>query len=122
MRYRKLSPTGDYTFGGSQLNFWINVPEAVAQAVQTTLKLWLGEWYLNVNAGVPYPEGVIGEHSQAEADATIKGIIQNVQGVNTLTNYTSEIDPVTRAYQTTGGTLNTIYGVTPLEITNYGNF
>lgn len=121
MRYRKLSPTGDYTFGSSQLNFLRDTPETVAQLVQTTLKLFNGEWFLNIDSGVPYFEGVLGKHTKQEADLTIQDAILNVQGVTSLDNYSSSIDPVTRKYSATG-TLNTIYGPTPLQVSNYGNF
>ncbi len=116
MRYRKLTSTGDYSFGSGQQNFFINSPDAVAQVVQTSLLLWLGEWYLNLNDGVPYPEGVIGKHSQAAADATIIAQIKKCQGVVDITNYQSTVDPVTRKYTVVSGSLNTIYGATQLQV------
>lgn len=122
MRYRKLSPTGDYLFGAGQLNYLINTPETVAQAVQTTLLLWLGEWYLNVNDGTPYPEGVIGKHSKEQADQTIINQIRGVQGVIDIVNFQSTVDPETRKYTSVSGILNTIYGETKLEIENFRNF
>jgi len=140
MRYRQLSPTGDYTFGSSQGNFLIDTPAAVGQAVLTSLKLWLGEWYINTNSGTPYPEGVMGYHNQASADSTIQTQIlsvlvtisstnvpagtspgQSVPGVNSISNYVSTIDPVKRSYSATC-TINTIYGPTQLTINNYPNF
>lgn len=122
MRYRQLSPSGDMTFGSGQLNFLINTPEAVAQAVMTSLLLWLGEWYLDITDGTPYPEGVLGRHSQAQADAVIIARIQQVQGVVDIVNFKSVVDPLTRAYTVIGGTLNTIYGVTQLEMVEDANF
>lgn len=122
MRYRKLTPTSDYSFGNGQLDFLINSPEAVAQAVQTTLLLWVGEWFLDVTAGTPYPESVIGKHSQDEADATLIGVISNVQGVVSIVNFQSTIDPSTRKYSVVSGTINTIYGQTELQIENEVNF
>lgn len=122
MRYRQLSSTGDMQFGSGQLNFLIDSPEAVAQAVTTTLKLWLGEWYLNLNEGTPYLEGILGEHSQATADLTIQSVVTGVQGVLSLTNYSSVIDPDTRKYSSVSGILNTIYGETALQIEDMGDF
>lgn len=121
MRYRKLSPTGDYTFGSGQLNFFINTPEAVAQAVKTSLLLWIGEWYLNIEEGTPYMQGILGKHTQATMDATIKKRIGSVQGVTSIDNYVSSIDPETRK-ASVSATLNTIYGVTPLQVQNYANY
>lgn len=122
MRYRKLTVDGDYSFGQGQLNFLIDSPAAVAQAVQTSLLLWLGEWYLDVNAGVPYLQGVIGKHSKETSDNTILAQIGLVQGVVNIENFTSVVDPVTRKYTAIGGMLNTIYGKTKLEMQNIGNF
>jgi hypothetical protein len=118
VRYRKLSSTGDYTFGSGSQNFFINSPDAVGQAVQTALRLWLGEWYLNINDGTPYPEGVLGKHSQAVADATIVSRIRKVQGVVDITNYQSTIDPVTRKYTSVSGTLTTAYGTIQIQVAN----
>lgn len=39
MRYRVLSPTGDYTFGQGPGEFLVNSPAAVAQAIGTRLRL-----------------------------------------------------------------------------------
>lgn len=132
MRYRKLSPTGDYVFGQGSLNFFINTPAGVAQAVKTSLLLWLGEWYLNIEDGVPYLVGIIGKHSQTSADAIIQQTILGVTVLDSLTlsptqavvsidNYSSSINPLTRAYNVTA-TLNTIYGPTELQVQNYVNF
>lgn len=121
MRVRALTPTGDYAFGSSQLNFLVNSPAAVAQVVETTLRLWLGEWYLDTTIGTPYVEGVLGKHSQAQADSTLISIITGVQGVLSIQNFQSVIDPVTRTYSEVGGTLDTIYGETQLQIQNLGN-
>lgn len=122
MRYRKLSPTGDYTFGHGQLDLLIDIPAAVAQVVETSLKLFLGEWYLNLDEGTPYLEGVVGMHSKEEADATITGQITQAQGVVDIVDYQSELDPTTRSYKTISVVVNTIYGPTPIQIENVGNF
>jgi hypothetical protein len=89
MRYRQLSPTGDYTFGNGQNNFYIDSPTAVAQAVLTTLKLIYGEWYLNTTEGVPYFTGILGYENQITADATIQNQILNVQAIISATTIPS---------------------------------
>lgn len=121
MRVRKLSDTGDYTFGSGQNNYWVNVPEGVAQVVKTTLQLVQGEWYLNVNSGTPYFQGVIGKHSKQIADVTLVSVISDVQGVVDILNYESVLDENTRKYSSISGTLNTIYGPTELDIQNERN-
>lgn len=110
------------TFGQSQQNYWLNVPQAVGQVVMTSLQLWLGEWYLNLNAGTPYPEGVLGFHSQDTADNTIKAQINAAQGMVNIQNFQSAFDPSTRRYQVVSGTLNTIYGQTELQMQQQQDF
>lgn len=120
MRYRKLSSTGDYMFGNGQADFLTNSPETVAQAVRTYLRLFLGEWYLNVNDGTPWLEGVLGYNSQEEADETLQNTILGIQGVQNLTNWKSTYDPATRRYTSISGVIDTIYGRTELQMENVG--
>ena len=117
MRVRKLSATGDFTFGASQLNFWIDEPDAVAQVVRTSLLLWLGEWYLDTTVGMPWIQGVLGKHSQATADITVQDYVLNVQGVTDISAFTSSDNQDQRLY-TASLILDTIYGPTPVEIAN----
>lgn len=121
MRYRKLSATGDYVFGNGQNSFLIDSPEAVAQAVMTRLKLFMGEWYQNTDEGVPYFQGVLGKHSKDEADAVLKSQIAEVEGVIGYSNFSSVKNSDTRGYSC-GFTLDTVYGVTQVENLNYGDF
>lgn len=121
MRYRKLTADGDYPFGNGQLDYYRDTPEAVGQAVQTRLQLWLGEWYLNINSGTPYMQGVLGKKSKAQADTTIQDVISNTQGVVGYENYESSVDANTRGMNVRFD-LNTIYGPTRVEILNYANY
>lgn len=121
MRVRQLSPTGDFQFGSGQLDYLINTPAAVAQVVQTNLRLILGEWYLDLSLGTPYLQGVIGKHSQDVANATLVAVITSCQGVVNIDNFESTIDPYTRKYSTVSGTINTIYGQTLLDLQNEKN-
>lgn len=120
MRYRMLSPTGDYLFGNGQANFFINSPEAVAQVVETSLRLFYGEWYLDTTAGMPWLQEVFGYNTQAETDAALISYILGLQGIQDLTNWSSTFNPETRAYSSVTALLYTIYGPTPLEIFNLG--
>ena len=120
MRYRKLSATGDYMFGNGQADFLVNSPETVAQAVQTYLRLFLGEWYLNVNDGTPWLEGVLGYNSKEQADQTLISTILGIQGVQNISNWESTQDPTTRKYTSISAVVDTIYGQTQLQMENVG--
>lgn len=121
MRYRKLTADGDYSFGNSQLDFYRDVPEAVGQSVQTRLLLWLGEWFLNVDDGTPYMQGILGKYSQQVADTTIQDRVRDTTGVVDIENYESIKDADNRSLSVQFD-LNTIYGPTSVEIANYANY
>lgn len=108
MRYRKLSPTGDYVFGHGQTDFWRDQREAVAQAVKTRLQLWKGEWFLDTSDGTDWRDSVLGKYTLGTYDMVIRGRILGTEGVTGLTAYESELSPdrslVVRA------TISTTYG------------
>ena len=121
MRYRKLINGGDFSFGASQLNFYRDTPEAVGQAVQTRLLLWLGEWFLNTDEGTPFMLGILGNHSKELADATIQDRINSTDGVTEITDYESEIDTENRILSVRVS-ISTIYGPTSIDVSNYRNY
>src|SRR6185312_7089537 len=87
MRYRKLDANGDYSFGNQQADFYINTPEAVAQAVKTRLALFTGEWFLDVTEGTPWRTEVLGKYTQAAYDIVLKERIVDTPGVQSLDAY-----------------------------------
>lgn len=109
MRYRKLSPTGDYVFGGGQQAFLINSPAAVAQAIKTRLALQLGEWFLDTTDGTNWKTGVLGRYTAGVRDDIIRSRINNTPGVLTIESYGSTYDSVARTFRVEV-TVNTIYG------------
>lgn len=121
MRYRKLDSLGDYLFGNGQIDFWKDTPNAVAQSVQTRLQLWLGEWFLNIEEGTPFMQGILGKYSKDVADTTIKDRVLDTDGVTSIDSYESTIDPDTRSLSVTIK-INTIYGPTEVQVANYANY
>lgn len=121
MRYRKLTSDGDYSFGNGQLDFYRDVPEAVGQAAKTRIQLWLGEWFLDIEEGTPYMQGIFGKYSKETADLTIQDRVLNTEGAVSIEDYVSTIDPENRSLFVQFK-LNTIYGPTEIEVSNYGNY
>lgn len=117
MRVRKLSPTGDMTWGSGILNFWVDVPDGVGQKVQTSLLLWLGEFYLDVTVGMPWIQGVLGYHSQDTADAIVQDYVLNIDNVTGIENFVSQSNQAVRSY-TASFLLDTIYGKTTVQVAN----
>lgn len=106
MRYRPLDANGDYTVGRP---FLANSPACVAQAVLTRLKLWKGEWFLDVTDGTPYQQEILGQQPTGIQDAAIKQRILGTPGVTSLASYSSVFNGKNRML-TISATINTQYG------------
>lgn len=116
MIYRRLDSNGDYVFGQGRSQF-ISGSEAVAQAIVTNLKLLLGEWWEDVNNGLPLWQSILGipgsEANQLSIDNIIKDRIlkTNLNGevlVSSIDDYTRTYDVTTRVY-TFEAVVTTIY-------------
>ena len=114
MRYRRLDASGDYVLGGGLSAFFINSPDAVAQAVQTRLALWSREWFLDLTDGTAWSTGVLGRNTQATRDAVIRNRILTTPGVNVILSYSSSLDRATRTFNVSVS-LDTIYGQVAIE-------
>jgi hypothetical protein len=113
MLIRKLDANGDMTFGFGAGNFMVNSPEAVAQAVSTRLKLFQGEWFTDITAGVPYETKVIGFNNVHHFNFVIKEAILGTTGVTGISAYYSFIDQFRNV--TINATIDTLYGKTTLN-------
>lgn len=108
MKYRRLSEKGDMTFGRAAADFLTDAPDAVIQAVKTRLQLIAGEWFLDLAAGTPYPQGVFG-YNAPTADYVIRQRILDTKGVRAITAFEAAFDSETRK-KTINATIATIYG------------
>lgn len=64
MRYRKQDEQGDYSFGSGLNDFHIDRSEAVALAIETRLKLWVGEWFADTSDGTGWSQAILGKQSK----------------------------------------------------------
>lgn len=110
MRYRKLSPSGDYIFGMGA-TFLVDSPATVAQAVLTRLRLYVGEWFLDKREGLAL-DAILGYGTQATRDREIQERILGTPGVRSLASYSSSVEG--RAFRVTA-TIDTIYGTTTIS-------
>lgn len=102
-----MTPDGDYVFGPAG-RFLADSPEAVAQAVLTRVRLYVGEWFLDKRVGLN-KDAILGYGTQQTRDAEVKSRILDTQGVLRITDYSSQVDATTRAFTVTC-TVDTIYG------------
>lgn len=109
MRYRQLDANGDRQFGRGQNDFYRNSPEAVAQAVVTRLRLWVGEWFLDVTEGTPYQAAGLGARRLATVDPMMRERILETEGVVRITSYSSTYDADQRRV-TLAATIDTEFG------------
>lgn len=114
MRYRKLDADRDMVFGNQQADFWRDVPEAPAQAVGTRLRLWSGEWFLDLSEGVPYQVSALGTGKMQTIEPMLRLAVQETQGVTGIAAWSSSWNPDSRAYSV-AATIDTIYGATNLN-------
>jgi hypothetical protein len=115
MRYRRLDENGDALFGRSQLDFLVDTPETVTQAVRTRLGLLRGQWFLDTEEGLNTSQ-ILGYGTQSTYDWAIRERILGTQGVTEITAYDSQFDPDSRAL-TVQATISTQYGTTTVEAT-----
>lgn len=73
---RALDINHDPIYGNGQNNF-LNDIQAVAQIIQTSLLLFQGEWFEDLNEGLPLFQSILGTNSGKKTDA-IALLIQNV--------------------------------------------
>jgi hypothetical protein len=115
MKYRKLTADNDMQFGNQLADFWIDVPDAVAQAVGTRLRLWVGEWFYDLSEGTAWIDGVIGRNT--EADIVIYERILSTTGCEQIMpdTFESSLDRDTR-HLSVSCEIDTIYGTAQVEI------
>ncbi|GLG01591.1 hypothetical protein Alches_16310 [Alicyclobacillus hesperidum subsp. aegles] len=122
MIYRKLSPTGDYTFG--QQNEFYSGTDAVAQAIYTNLKLLQGEWWEDTSAGFPLFQSVLDQPGSPEhirgVDMLVQETILNVPNVQAISNFSSAYDNTTRRYTIETCTVETTFGDVTVEGVTFG--
>ena len=112
MRYRPLDANGDYTVGRP---FLANTPAAVAQAIQTRLRLWLGEFFLDTTDGTPWLSQILGPRAASNPDAAIKQRILGTPGVSSIVSYSSSFNGGSRAL-TVNAVVQTDFSAAPITI------
>lgn len=118
MKYRRLTNTGDYSFGSPNQNFIYDI-NAVGQAIQTRLTLFLDTFWRDLSDGIPMFQRIWGTSASAANLLTVDNIIQQrirgTEGVTELLSYTSQFNRDTRQY-TFEAQVQTIYSTSVIPI------
>lgn len=96
MRYRKLTEDGDMTFGSGQADFYRDDIQGVTQSILTRLRLWRGEWFLDITEGTPYVGAILGKYTKETIEPALRQRILNTDGVTEIESFEMEINPDTR--------------------------
>lgn len=116
MIYRREDENGDYMLGTDSGEF-LSGSAAVAQAIITSLKLLVGEWWEDVNNGLPLWQSILGQPGSEVNKLSIDNIIRgriletNLDGVklvSSIDDYTGNYDASLRSY-TFEAVVTTIY-------------
>lgn len=130
MKYRQLSPNHDMSFGRGNDDYLVDSyenPNAVAQAIQTRLLLFTGEWWRDTKDGIPMWQKILGQRvsSKSIVDRIIVDRIRGTKlpdgrkAVQNVSNTTSSLDSVTRTY-TFSCVVDTVYGKVVVTNANQG--
>ncbi|WNX61358.1 hypothetical protein RWU60_07570 [Acinetobacter baumannii] len=113
MRYRKQDDMGDYSFGSGLNDFHIDSAEAIAQAIDSRLKQWIGEWFADTSDGTGWSQAILGKQSKSLYELTLRKRVLETYGVVSIESFQSLLDPDVRRL-TVSMTVNTIFGKTTL--------
>jgi len=85
--------THDLVVSDNDLQFCSDNDE-IAQSIKQELLFFEGEWYLNINLGIPYFDKVLIKAPRSEVvNHVFKEAIRGVEGVLSILDYSMEFDP-----------------------------
>jgi len=70
---------------------------AIEQEIRISLLMWKGEWFLDRSIGTDYLGRILGRQPQILRDAEIKRVINDVEGVVEIIEYTTSVNRITRS-------------------------
>lgn len=100
-------------FGFGNTSFVTDL-QAVQQAVQTKLKLFLGEWWEDLNEGLPFFQQIAGSNNKDSTDMLVRKRILETPNVTGISSFLSKVTS-DRKYTATA-TISTSYGTTTVEV------
>ncbi len=100
----------------TDLQFTRGIP-AVVQSCRIALQMFKGEWFLDLDAGIPYFEEILGAKPAIGAEVARQEFLRElllVEGVVEVTRLAIAFDPATRAL-TVRWQVRTEFGETPID-------
>ena len=94
----------------------IDEVDQIAQNLKIRLRFFLGEWYLDTQAGLPfYSDILVKAPNQYRVESLIKQEIVDTEGVEEITSFTSNYDGANRRFSVQFEA-TTVSGTAALEI------
>jgi|SRR5690606_25482948 len=94
-----LDNEGDLLLDDYDLKLIDNVDQ-IAQNLYIRLKFFLGEWFLDINQGIPFYEDIfIKSPNQIAVENIIQDEIIQTQGITEITRFESSFDSINRQYR-----------------------
>lgn len=114
----RLTENGDLYVGPNGLEF-VSGLEGVGQLVVIAIRMFLGEWFLNLDKGMPWFQEILG---QKDAEDTLRRRLAEtalgVPGVTAIISLTVELDGSTR--RASGSmVVRTVFGDTPPDLIKF---
>lgn len=113
MRYRREDVNGDYSFGRGDAAFLIDSPACVAQAINTRLQLWYGQWFLDTREGMPWIQPMATRPQGTAMELALRQRLLATPGVQSLLAFDATFNPSSRRLSI-AATVETLYGTTTI--------
>ena len=100
IRVRRLDENWDPVYGNGQRDYLFD-GDAIAQIIETRLRLWLAEWWEDRSEGLPMFQRILGVRGSTKAivDSLIQRRISETIHVTGIQSFVSEFDSETRSYR-----------------------
>lgn len=115
----KLDSDNQVVFENGDLVFVSGI-DAVVQQCRVVLQMFQGEWFLNLDAGIPYWQSILGEKTRAAIEAArifFRRELELVSGVDKVTKLDISYSGTSRTL-TVNWQVSTIFGDTPVDVIN----
>ena len=97
----RLLDSGDIDVSGGDLHLTSDL-EAIRQSIRIHLEFFRGEWFLDVDAGLPYFQEILIKNPQLPALQSIfRAELLKVQGVTSVQSISLDFDRTSRALTVT---------------------
>jgi len=110
--------TNDIVFTNGVSSVTRDQQTVVAQRLKITLQTFLGEWFLNLDTGIPYFQQILNKvRNKSSVDAVFQSAILADPGVLEMVSYSSTLDSAARGFDLSFSVRVQNGSVVPLDFT-----